>query len=68
MPVLNRKARDRIKAIFFKAISRKLIRVMALAFARTPCSNASDCQKPAKGLCDSHHVLKVFGAIPRCCP
>jgi hypothetical protein len=33
MPMLNGKARARIRAIFFKAISRKLIRVMALAFA-----------------------------------
>jgi hypothetical protein len=34
MPALNRKARDRFRAIFFMAISRKPIRVMALAFAR----------------------------------
>jgi hypothetical protein len=32
MPVLNGKARARIRAVFFMAISRKLIRVMALAF------------------------------------
>ena len=32
IPVVNGKARTKITAIFFMAISRKLIRVMALAF------------------------------------
>jgi hypothetical protein len=44
MPVLNVKARARIRAIFFKAISRKLIRVMALAFAFLH-QNVGCCQK-----------------------
>jgi hypothetical protein len=59
MPMLNGKVRARITAIFFKAISRKLIRVMALAFAFLH-QRTGWCQKQTWGLCDSHHNSEFF--------
>jgi hypothetical protein len=67
MPVLNGKARARIRAVFFMAISRKLIRVMALSFT-VPPSTRGCCQKLTSGLCDSHHNSEFLEDRRAICP